>query len=119
MFQIDNTIITPPLSTSILAGITRDSILTLAKDMGMKVEERRISIDEIMAAYKEGRLKDAFGTGTAATITHIAAIHYNGKDYELPDPVQREQSNKLGKALTDIKLGKAEDKFNWVYRIKA
>jgi branched-chain amino acid aminotransferase len=118
MFQIGDTIITPPLSTSILAGITRDSIIALAKDMGIKVEERRISIDEVFNAHKEGKLKDAFGTGTAATITHISAIYYNGKDYELPDPSAREISNKLGKALTDIKLGKAEDKFKWIYKIK-
>ena len=118
MFQINDTIVTPPLSTSILAGITRDSILTLAKDWGVKVEERKVSIDEVIDAHKKGTLKDAFGTGTAATITHIAAIHYNGKDYELPDSDKRELSNKLGKSLMDIKLGKAADKFNWVSRIK-
>ena len=118
MFQINDTIITPPLSSSILAGITRDSILTLAKDMGMKVEERRISIDEIITAHQNGTLKDAFGTGTAATITHIAAIHYNGKDLELPDPAKRELSNKLNKSLIDIKHGHAEDKHKWVYRVK-
>lgn len=118
MFQINDTLVTPPLGTSILAGITRDSIITLAKDWGVKVEERKVSIDEVMNAHKDGSLKDAFGTGTAATITHIAAIHYNGKDYELPDPSQRELSNKLGKTLMDIKLGKAQDKFNWVYRVK-
>jgi branched-chain amino acid aminotransferase len=118
MFQINDTIITPPLSSSILAGITRDSILTLAKDWGIKVEERRISIDEIMTAHKNGSLKDAFGTGTAATITHISDIHYNGKDYPLPDCSEREISTKLNKAIVDIKHGYAEDKHNWVYRIK-
>jgi branched-chain amino acid aminotransferase len=118
MFQINDTIVTPPLSTSILSGITRDCIITMAKDWGVKVEERRISIDEVLSAHKEGSLKDAFGTGTAATITHIAAINYNGKDYELPDPAKRELSNKLSKELIDIKHGVAKDKFNWVYRIK-
>jgi branched-chain amino acid aminotransferase len=118
MFQIGDTIVTPPLSTSILSGITRDSIITLAKDMGIKVEERKVSIDEVIEAHKNGSLKDAFGTGTAATITQISAIHYNGKDYELPETSKREISNKLNKGLIDIKHGHAEDKHNWVYRIK-
>lgn len=118
MFQINDTIVTPPLSTSILSGITRDSIITLAKDWGIKVEERRVSIDEVIEAHKNGSLKDAFGTGTAATITQISAIHYNGKDYELPETSKRELSNKLNKGLIDIKHGHAEDKHNWVFRIK-
>lgn len=119
MFQIGDTIITPPLGTSILAGITRDSILTLAKDLGIKVEERRISIDEVLDAHAKGTLKDAFGTGTAATITHIAAISYHGKDYELPDPSKREISGKLNKMLDDIKHEKAPDTHHWIYKIKA
>lgn len=118
MFQIGDSLVTPPLSTSILNGITRDSIIALAKDMGINVEERRISIDELLEAHGTGQLKDAFGTGTAATITHIALIHYNGKDLMLPDADKRELSNKLSKALTDIKYGKAQDKFGWVYRVK-
>lgn len=118
MFQIDDTLVTPPLGSSILGGITRDSIITLAKDWGVKVEERKVSIDEIIDAQKSGRLKDAFGTGTAATITHIAVIHYNGEDYYLPDQSKRELSNKLNDTLNKIKLGQAEDKFNWVHRIK-
>ncbi|MFN3404703.1 MAG: branched-chain amino acid aminotransferase [Cytophagaceae bacterium] len=119
MFIINDTLITPPLSTSILAGVTRDSILKLAKDWGVKVEERRISAEEVIDAIGKGTLQDAFGTGTAATITHIAVINYNGKDYTLPDPEKRVLSNKLNQTLNDIKLGKAEDKFGWVYKIKA
>ena len=118
MFQINDTLVTPPLSTSILSGITRDCIITMAKDMGVKVEERRISIDEVLSAHKDGTLKDAFGTGTAATITQIAAINYAGKDYELPATEKRELSNKLNKDLVDIKHGIGKDKYNWVHRIK-
>lgn len=118
VFQIGETLVTPPLSTSILAGITRDSLITLAKDQGIKVEERRISIDEVVAAHHAGQLADAFGVGTAATITHISTIHNNGEDLNLPDVSKRDISNKLGKQLSDIRLGKAEDKFGWVYRIK-
>ncbi|MFN6944692.1 MAG: branched-chain amino acid aminotransferase [Cytophagaceae bacterium] len=118
MFQIGDTLVTPPLSTSILAGITRDSIITLAKDWGLKVEERKISIDEVLEAHKNGSLKDAFGTGTAATITHIAAINYKEQDYYLPEPSQREISNKLNQTLNDLKLGLIPDKFGWIQKIK-
>jgi len=119
MFIINDTIITPPLSSSILAGVTRDSILTLAKDMGIKVEERRVSVDEIVQAMENGKLQDAFGTGTAATITQISVINHNGKDYELPPVNIRKISNKLNDELMNIKLGKSPDKFGWVHRIKA
>jgi branched-chain amino acid aminotransferase len=117
MFQINDTIVTPPLHSSILAGVTRDSIITLAKDWGLKLEERNISIDEVLAAHKNGTLKDAFGTGTAATITHISVINYKGEDLYLPDVSRREISNRLNQALNDIKLGKIEDKHNWVLKI--
>ncbi|HXA02088.1 MAG TPA: aminotransferase class IV, partial [Cytophagaceae bacterium] len=117
MFQINDTIITPPLHSSILAGVTRDSVITLAKDWGLKLEERNISIEEVLAAHKNGTLKDAFGTGTAATITHIAVINYKGEDLYLPDVSKREISNRLNQALNDIKLGKIADKHNWVLKI--
>jgi branched-chain amino acid aminotransferase len=119
MFVINDTLITPPLSSSILAGVTRDSILTLARDWGMKVEERKVSVEEVVEAMKKGKLQDAFGTGTAATITQISVIHHNGTDYELPPVNSRKVSNKLNDELMNIKLGKAPDKFGWVYRIKA
>jgi branched-chain amino acid aminotransferase len=118
MFQIDGKLITPPLSTSILAGITRDSILTVARSWGIPVEERKVSIEEVISALKDGRLEDAFGTGTAAVITHIDAIHYDGKDYELPGGEKRSLSEKIANELTEIKLGHTNDQFDWVYRIK-
>ena len=119
MFIINDTIITPPLGSSILAGVTRDSILTLAKDMGIKVEERRVSVDEVVQAMKDQKLQDAFGTGTAATITHISTIHHDGTDYQLPLVTTRTISNKLNDELMNIKLGKSPDKFGWIHRIKA
>jgi branched-chain amino acid aminotransferase len=118
MFQINDTLVTPPLHSSILAGVTRDSIITLVKDWGLKIEERKISIDEVIAAHKNGSLKDAFGTGTAATITHISVINYKGEDMYLPEVSKREISNKLNQTLNDIKLGKIEDKHKWVLKIK-
>ena len=118
MFVINNVLITPSLDGSILPGITRDSILTIAKDWGVKVEERKVSVEEVITAIANGTLQDAFGTGTAATITQISTIHHNGKDLVLPDPAKRELSNKLNQTLLDIKHGVAEDKYNWVHRIK-
>jgi branched-chain amino acid aminotransferase len=85
----------------------------------MKVEERKISVEEVVEAMKKGKLQDAFGTGTAATITQISVIHHDGKDYELPPVNTRKYSNKLNDELMNIKLGKSPDKFGWIYRIKA
>lgn len=117
MFVINDTLITPEVSTTILKGITRDSVLTLARDWGMKVEERRISVKEIIEAAKNGTLQDAFGAGTAATIAHIALIGYDGVDYKLPPIEERKFSNKVLKALDAIKLGEAEDKFDWLFKL--
>ena len=117
MFIIDNVLVTPKLSTSILAGVTRDCILTLARDWGMKVEERKVSVEEIIYAIKNKTLKEAFGTGTAAVISPISTIFYDGIDYEIPEPGKDSFSTKMTKALSDIKLGIAEDPYNWVMRI--
>ena len=118
MFVIDNTIITPHLSDTILAGITRDSVLTLARDWGMTTEERKISVKEIFEAIEQGRLTEAFGTGTAATIAQIIGIGYNGKDYTLPPVEGRKFSNKVDEVLRNIRKGRVEDKFHWMYAIK-
>jgi len=117
MFVINDTLITPEASSTILRGITRDSVLTLAREWGMKVEERRISINEVIEAAKNGTLKEAFGAGTAATIAHIALIGHDGVDYKLPPIEEREFSNKVLKALDAIKLGEAEDKFDWIFKL--
>lgn len=117
MFVIDDVLITPPLGDTILAGITRDSVLTLARDWHMKVQERKISIDEVVDAHKRGTLEEAFGTGTAATIAHISTIGFEGKDYELPPVSNRIFSNRVSIELDNIRTGKVEDKFNWMYKI--
>jgi branched-chain amino acid aminotransferase len=117
LFIIDDVLVTAPTGDTILKGITRDSVLTLAKDWGMKVEERLLEVKELVDAIKTGRLKEAFGAGTAATIAHISAIGYEGVDYELPPVENREFSNKIGKTLAAIKTGKIEDKFGWIYKV--
>ena len=117
MFVIDDVLITAPLGDTILAGITRDSVLTLARDWKVKVQERKISIDEVVDANKKGTLQEAFGTGTAATIAHISQIGFEGKDYVLPETTGRIFSNRVAQELENIKKGRAEDVHNWMYKI--
>ncbi len=116
MLIIDGKLITPPTGTTILDGVTRNSILSLARDWGMEVEERRVSVTEIIQAIEAGTLNEAFGAGTAATVAHIAAIGYEGTDYELPPVAQREFSNKVLQALDDIKYGRSEGPQGWVMK---
>lgn len=117
MFVIGDTVVTPALSDTILDGITRRSVLALARDWGMKVEERKISIQEILDAYKQGTIKEAFGVGTAATIAQIAGIGYKDYYMELPPVADRKFSNKIDETLRNIRKGKLEDKFNWMFKI--
>ncbi|HRD39071.1 MAG TPA: aminotransferase class IV, partial [Bacteroidia bacterium] len=117
MFVIDNILITPATSDTILAGVTRDSVIQLARDWGMMVEERKVSIKEIFDAHKNGKLQEAFGVGTAATIAHIVTIGFEGKDYELPPIEQRKFSPKIDQALRDIRKGRVEDKFRWIIKV--
>ncbi|MBW7844084.1 MAG: branched-chain amino acid aminotransferase [Bacteroidia bacterium] len=112
-FVIGKKVITPNLDGTILAGITRDSCIKLLKSEGYEVEERKVSIDEIIEAHKNGLLNDAFGTGTAAIVAKIATFNHNGIDYNLPDVNTREVSNFLYKQLNAIQTGNAEDKFDW------
>lgn len=117
MFVIDDTLITAPTGGTILQGVTRNSALTLAKDWGYKVEERRVSVKEVIDSIKKGTLKEAFGTGTAATIAQIAEIGHEDQNYILPDVENRDLSNKLMIELDKIKTGKVEDRFGWVYKL--
>ncbi len=116
MFILNDALVTAPTGDTILDGITRDSVLTLAKDWGMKVEERPLSVTEMVEGLQSGALKEAFGVGTAATIAPIEIIANDGIDYKL-DESGREFSQKMLKTLTDIRLGRAEDKFGWNYFI--
>jgi branched-chain amino acid aminotransferase len=117
MFVIGDTLVTPALSDSILAGITRDSVLTIARSWGMKVEERKISVPELIEALESGKVKEAFGAGTAATIAHIELIGFEGKDYQLPAVEKREFSNKVYKELEGMKRGNRPDPFGWIVKM--
>ena len=117
MFVIDDVIVTSPLTGTILPGITRDSILQLAPRLGYKVEERRISIEELIEGIQSGNVTEAFGCGTAAVITPIGSLHYKGKEYVINDGKIGEITRSLYNELTAIQYGEKDDPFGWVYLI--
>ena len=117
MFIIKDTLVTAPIGDTILNGITRDSILTIAKDQGMKVEERPVTISEIIQSIEQGNLQEVFGVGTAVTVAPIKTIGYNGVNYELSDIESRKYSLGFLDTLNKIKSGVLEDKFGWIYKI--
>src|SRR6476646_6854736 len=116
-FVMGNTIVTPDLGAgTILEGVTRDSIIVLLKEMGLKVEERPISIDEIIDAHKAGTLKEVFGTGTAATVTLIRELRY--KDYVMEfDTTKWKTVPEVKRRLDNIREGNAPDTHGWMFKI--
>ncbi len=118
MFQIGNKIITPALTSSILSGITRKTVIELAKDWGYQIEEKRICLDDLVEAHHKGELNDAFGTGTAATITSISTIGINGEDLLIPKDSPRDFSTRVGEYLGRLKAGEEEDNKGWIVKIK-
>jgi branched-chain amino acid aminotransferase len=117
MFVLDGKLITPSTRDTILDGVTRDTVLTLAREWGMPVEERRISVAEIIEGAKNGKLQDAFGAGTAATIAPVGSISHNGEEYFLVDPKEREFSQKVLRELDAIKYGRVADTHGWNYTV--
>ncbi len=116
MFVIDDILVTPALSDTILHGITRDTVLSLARHWGMRVEERRLSVKELVDGLKSGRVKEAFGVGTAVTIANIELIGYEGRNYNLPPVENREFANKVFYELEGIKRGLKPDPFGWILK---
>ena len=114
--RINDTLITGPTSDRILDGITRKSILEIAKDEGIKTEVRKISVTEVINAAKNGSLKEMFGAGTAAVISPISGFGYQNNDYDLPE-VDNSYASHLKKRITDIQYNRAEDKFGWRYKV--
>ncbi len=117
MFIINDKLVTPSTRDTILKGVTRDTIIILAKEFGIEVEERRVSVAEIIVGLQNGSVTEAFGVGTAATITKIASISFEGKQYELPDPGNAAFANRTLKALNDIRYGLAPDSYGWNYTV--
>jgi branched-chain amino acid aminotransferase len=117
-FVIDGVLVTPELSGTILPGITRDSIIQLAKHWDMPIEERRISISEIMDAGSNGALEEVFGAGTAAVVAPVDEIHHNGQSVTLEIEGRRGPvGQKFYDTITGIQNGKKEDIFGWTHPI--
>ena len=115
-FKIEDKFITPELDGCVLDGITRKSVISLLKDQGFEVEERKITIDEIKQASENGTLKEAFGTGTAVGIAYIESIGFGDEEIFVSkdSPVGLE----INQRLNDIKTGKIEDKFGWITKVE-
>jgi len=117
MFLLGDTLCTAALEGSILPGITRMSILELAREMGIKVEERKISVDELIEANKSGKLLEAFGTGTAAVISPVGELTYKDKTIVINDKKIGALTQKFYDTLTGIQVGQIADTHNWVTRV--
>ena len=112
-FKIDGKIVTPMLNGSILPGITRNSVLELCRSWGMDVEERKISVDELLEAQKSGKLEECFGTGTAAVISPVGKLRYKDDVMVIGGGEIGPVSQKIYDTVTGIQLGKLEDPFGW------
>ncbi len=115
-FKIDGKIVTPALNGSILPGITRDSVLFLCRQWGMEVEERKVSVDELIEAQKNGKLEEVFGTGTAAVISPVGKLRYMDEVMTIGDGNIGPVTQKLYDTITGIQTGKIEDKYGWRVR---
>ena len=117
MFKIDGKVKTPKLIGSVLPGITRKSCIELMKSEGQDVEEAFISVDEVIDALKEGRLEEAWGCGTAAVVSPIGLLSYEGVDYVINDGKIGTLTQHLYDELTGIQWGEKEDKFDWILKV--
>lgn len=117
LFEINGKLVTPSEDMdTILRGVTKRSAVEIAKHWGVEVEERRVTVEEIVEGLRNGSVTDAFGAGTAATIAQIAAIGYRDEVFELPPVESRGISNKIKNYLNDLKAGKLEDEMNWLIK---
>jgi len=117
-FKIDGEVITPSLEGSLLPGITRDSSIKLLQSWGVKVTERKLSIEEVAQANAAGKLEEAFGTGTAAVISPIGELNYDGNVMHINNGQIGELSQKIYNTLTGIQYGEIPDPFNWIVEVK-
>ena len=117
MFKINGKIVTPLLTGSILPGITRKSCIEVLKTLGYEVEERLLSVDELLSALQDGSLEEAWGCGTAAVVSPIGKLAYGDEEYVIGGGKIGEVTGKLYDILTGIQWGKVEDTFHWVYKL--
>lgn len=116
-FVIDDELVTPILNGSILPGITRDSVITMAKKWNIKVSERQISIDELIDAHDSGKLQEIFGTGTAAVISPVGEMKYGDRVINIGGGKVGPMANRLYQAITDIQYGRTEDTQGWIEKL--
>jgi len=116
-FKIDGEVVTPELDGSILPGITRDSVIKLLQSWDVPVVERKLTIDEVFEAARSGRLEEAFGTGTAAVISPVGGLDWNGHFIKINDGKTGELSAKIYENITGIQTGEIEDPFGWIVEI--
>jgi len=116
-FLIGDELITPPLSGSILPGVTRNSVIQIAKNWGIHVSERPLSMDEILAASSAGTLKEVFASGTAAIVSPVGQIYYREKLHVINEGKIGEITEKLYNEILQIRYGEKEDPFGWRVRI--
>lgn len=112
-FKIDGKVVTPMLNGSILPGITRDSVLRICRDWGLPTEERRISVEELLQAQKEGKLEEVFGTGTAAVVSPVKELRWKGQVAHISGGQIGPMTQKLYDTLTGIQWGKLPDEKGW------
>lgn len=114
--RINDTLLTSPVSDRILDGVTRKSVIDIAKTEGISIEIRKIRVEEVINASKNGSLKEMFGAGTAAVISPITGFGHRGEHYELPE-LEDNFADLIKKRITDIQYNKVEDPFGWRYRV--
>ncbi|MGI6588749.1 MAG: branched-chain amino acid aminotransferase [Peptococcia bacterium] len=117
-FVFGDKLVTPMLTGSILPGITRDSVLRLAREMDYEVEERRISVEEVLDGIKTKKLTEMFGSGTAAVISPVGLLHYQDTNYYINENQVGKVTKTFYEHLIDIQYGRAEDKLGWSYELK-
>lgn len=118
MVKIGDEVITPPLAGTILDGVTRASTLQLMRDWGLKVSERPITIDEVMAAGRDGSLKEMWGTGTAAVVSPVGTLGYKGEDVQINGGQTGELTQRLYDAIVGIQYGRTNDAHGWTSVVK-
>jgi branched-chain amino acid aminotransferase len=116
-FVVEGRLVTPPLTDSFLAGVTRDSILALAPSLGIEVEERPVEIEELLRDLRSGRASEAFGTGTAAVVSPVGVLGYRNETVTVGDGGVGPLTRRLYDTLTGIQYGRVPDPFGWMRRI--
>ncbi len=117
-FVMDGKLVTPELSGTILHGITRKSVLELAPELGIRTEERKISIAEVSDGIRSGRISEVFGAGTAAVISPVGKIGYKGEDYIIKVNGSTRWAQTFFDTLTGLQYGEIPDKYGWVYKVQ-